>query len=141
VQQSAVWAGCLGLLVFPQLTVLLSTLQLAWRPGRPTKDGLCCAVVTAGGSMLIGYIGMRLQPFDAAPPGVRAVAWSPDGQQMAFAAGDEVTVLDWASRTSFSTIIPVKFQPCSAGARLVCWCQAVVMQQCQCCMLPWSQAC
>jgi hypothetical protein len=87
--------------------MMMNVLQLAWRPGRPTKDGLSCAVVTTGGRVLIGYLGMQLQPFDAAPGGVRAVAWSPEGQQMAFAAGDRVTVLDWASRTSFKAVVPV----------------------------------
>lgn len=88
-----------------------ASVQLAWRPGRPTRDGLCCAVVTAAGGVLIGYIGMRLQPFEAAPAGVRAVAWALDGQQMAFAAGGGVTVLDWASRTSFSAAVPVSPRP------------------------------
>lgn len=57
--------------------------------------------------MLIGYIGVQLQPFEAAPTGARAAAWSPDGQQIAFAAGNEVTITDWASRQSFSAVIPV----------------------------------
>lgn len=50
---------------------------------------------------------MQLQPFNAAPAGVQAVAWSADGHQLAFAVGDQVTVTDWASRQSFGAAIPV----------------------------------
>lgn len=81
--------------------------QLAWRPVRPVAGGLCCAIATASGSVLIGYIGVELQPFRAAPPGVRSVAWSPEGQQIAFAAGNEAVIVDWASSASFSAVIPV----------------------------------
>jgi hypothetical protein len=77
-------------------------------------------LVTAAGGVLIGYIGMQLQPFDAAPAGVRAVAWAPDGQRMAFAAGGGVTVLDWASRASFSAAVPVSQHPrCQNGPPLL----------------------
>lgn len=105
-QQSCA-SRCWACLLLSRLHVSLPSLQLAWRPGRPTRSGLCCAVVAAAGGVLIGYIGMQLQPFDAAPAGVRAVAWAPEGQQMAFAAGGGVTVLDWASRASFSAAVPV----------------------------------
>lgn len=64
--------------------------------------------MTSGGALLFGRPGAGLQPLRDSPANVRSSAWSPDGQLLAIAAADEVTVRHWDSGNIFAAGIPVR---------------------------------
>ena len=66
---------------------ILSALQFCWSP----KDPKLCALVTEKEQLLLGLLGEPLQPIDTYSS-VTCVSWSPDGQLLAIASGQQVHI-------------------------------------------------
>ena len=74
---------------------IVSALQFGWSP----KDPKLSALVTDQGQLLLGLLGEPLQPVDTYSS-VTCVSWSPDGQLLAVASGQQVHIYNAYQRTA-----------------------------------------
>lgn len=79
----------------PSLPKVLNALQFCWSP----KDPKLCALVTDQGQLLLGLLGEPLQPVDTYSS-VTCASWSPDGQLLAVASGQQVHIYNAQQRTA-----------------------------------------
>ena len=72
-----------------------AAVQFCWSPKDPTQ----CSVVTDKGHLLLGHLGEPLRPVDTYSS-VTCAFWSPDGQLLAIATGQQVHIYNAAQGTA-----------------------------------------